>query len=98
MVTPSKGYRKRTRRKLAQKMRHKFKPEQIMKEFKPREKVVIIADPAVHKGLPHPRFVGSIGYIIEQRGQSYIICVLNGDKEKTLTVSPHHIKKIRQHA
>ena len=96
MVTPSKGYRKRTRRKLVQKSRSKFKPEQAIKTFKTNEKVVIIADPSSHKGLPHARFIGAIGHVIEHRGQSYVVCVADGDKEKRIIVSPHHMRKVAQ--
>jgi large subunit ribosomal protein L21e len=44
--------------------------------------------------MPHPRFKGKTGRIIEKRGKSYIVQILDGNKAKKLIARPEHLKAI----
>ena len=43
--------------------------------------------------LPHPRFQGLTGHIIEKRGDAYGVAVKDGNKPKFLFLKPEHLKK-----
>jgi large subunit ribosomal protein L21e len=93
MVKKSHGPRARTRKKLKQKLRRKG-ITRFLKEFKEGQKVMILQEPASHKGMPFPRFKGKIGKIINKRGKSYIVEVLDGKKVKKIISRPEHLKAI----
>jgi len=85
------GMRKKTRKKLKQK--YKRQPiTKFIKEFDIGQKVVIIPEPSSHKGMPSPRFKGKIGKIIEKRGKSYIVEIIDGKKKKRIISNPEHLK------
>lgn len=94
MAETSKGYRRKTRRKLKAEVRHKFKPEDYLKEFKPKDKVIIKQNPSSHKGMPFPKFKGNIGEVLERRGDSYIVRIFKGKKPKYIITRPEHIRKV----
>jgi large subunit ribosomal protein L21e len=90
----SKGYRSRTRRLLKKEPRErgKIKPSKLLYEYQPRNRVVIKIDPSVHKGMPHKRYHGKVGTVIEKRGRSYIVSVTQGDAVKEIIVRPEHLE------
>lgn len=96
MVKHSKGYRTRTRKILCKDIREKgITPlSRIIYPYKEGDKVVIVIDPSVHKGMPHRRYHGKVGTISGRRGRAYIVHVYIGNKEKTLIVRPQHIKPL----
>jgi large subunit ribosomal protein L21e len=93
MVKKSHGQRARTRRRLKQKIRREGITK-FLKEFKKGQKVVIVQEPASHKGMPFPRFKGKIGKIINKRGKSYIVEILDGKRVKRIISRPEHLKAI----
>jgi len=94
MVTRSKGLRSGTRRKMKKALRAKFKPENIIQEFKSGDKVIININPASTKGVPHTRFTGKMGTVKGKKGNAFIINAYIGKKEKEIQVRPEHLKKI----
>jgi large subunit ribosomal protein L21e len=94
MVLTSWGFRRKTRRKLAGAMRDKFKSETFLKEFKLGDKVVVRQNPMSQKGMPYPRFLGSVGTVKKKRGEAYIVEVKVGSNIRELHVRPEHIKKV----
>jgi len=46
---------------------------------------------AVHDGMPHPRFHGLTGNVVERRGDAFIIEVYSGNKLKTVISRPEHL-------
>jgi len=66
----------------------------IIYPYREGDKVSIVIDPSVHKGMPHRRYHGKVGTIIGRRGKAYVIKVNLGDKEKTLIVRPQHIRPL----
>jgi large subunit ribosomal protein L21e len=93
MVKKSHGLRARTRKKLKQKLRRKG-ITRFLREFKEGERVIILQEPSSHKGMPFPRFKGMSGKIIEKRGKSYIVEILDGNKLKKIIARPEHLKAI----
>jgi large subunit ribosomal protein L21e len=64
----------------------------ILHEYMPGEKVAVKIDPSVHKGMPHRRFQGKIGVIVQKKGRSYVVNVTQGEAEKEIIVRPEHLE------
>ncbi len=90
MVRRSKGLRVRTRNKLKG---GRFSIAEALQEFKPSEKVIIKLNPAVHKGMPHPRYQGQLGTVLEKRGRSFMVEIVDGNKPKKLIAKPEHLRR-----
>jgi len=89
----SKGLRTKTRSLLKKKPREKGKIglSKLLHEYKSGDKVMIKVDPGVHKGMPHRRYLGKIGTVIDKRGRSYLIGVRQGEAVKEIVVRPEHV-------
>jgi large subunit ribosomal protein L21e len=89
----SKGLRTKTRQKLQKKPRDRgLSPiTRGLQEFESGEKVNIVIDPSVHKGMPFSRFHGLTGVVIGSRGAAYEVSVKTGDKFKTVVARPEHL-------
>lgn len=96
MVVRSKGIRSKTRHKLSKSHRQKGMPPitHSLRTFAEGSKVAVVINPAIHKGMPHPRFQGFTGVVVERRGESYVLSVRTGGKTKTLIARPEHLKLI----
>ncbi len=89
----SHGFRFKSGRKLRKRVREKgIKISRALQTFEVGDRVHIDIDPAVHKGMPHPRFQGRTGVVIGQRGRAYLVRVRDGNSYKTLFVRPEHLK------
>jgi large subunit ribosomal protein L21e len=93
MVRSSRGFRTGTRRKLKKGVRSRSRLKGKMQDFKPRDRVIIVQNPTFHKGMPHPRFKGATGTVIEKRGSSYVIEIKDKNKHKIILSAPEHLKK-----
>ena len=91
----SRGTRTKTRNVLKKKARARgLSPiNRALQTFDVGEKVNIIIDPSVHKGMPFSRFHGLTGVIIGERGSAYEVSVKDGDKVKTVIARPEHLVK-----
>lgn len=92
-MTNSKGFRTGTRNLLRKNPREKgkLKLSKLLHDYLPESQVVIKIDPSVHKGMPHKRYHGKVGRIIEKRGKSYVVKVTQGDAAKKIIVRPEHL-------
>jgi len=100
VVKAPKGFRHRTRKLLRKTPREKgiIPPlSLLMIDYKPGDRVHIVINPSVHKGMPHRRYHGKTGEVVGKRGRSYIVKVLLGRKEKTLFIRPEHLKPVTIH-
>jgi len=90
----AKGFRHKTRALLSQKPRERGKLglSKILHSYVAGEKVVVKIDPSVHKGMPHRRFHGKVGVIVNKRGRSYVVNVTQGDALKEIIVRPEHLE------
>ena len=89
----SRGLRAKTRTLLKKEPRERGKIglSKLLHEYKSGDKVMIKVDSGVHRGMPHRRYLGKIGTIIDKRGRSYLIGVRQGEAIKEIIVRPEHI-------
>ncbi|HYB68514.1 MAG TPA: 50S ribosomal protein L21e [Candidatus Acidoferrales bacterium] len=90
----SKGYRSGTRRlfKKEPRERGKMKLSKLLYEYQPGTQVLVKIDSSVHKGMPHRRYHGRVGTVINKRGRSYVVSVSQGDAIKEIIVRPEHLE------
>ena len=88
MVQKSYGKMRGTRSKL--KMRRKLSINNFVREFKPGQKVHIEIYPA--SKFQTVRFQGKTGTVMERKGRSYIIQVMDGNMQKTVFLRPEHLQ------
>ena len=94
MARRSTGSRNKTRRLLNGAAEKRVTVAFRMKEFKEGAKVVIRINPSIHDGIPHPRYYGALGTVIEKRGRSYVVEIRDGGKTKWLIAAGEHLKTI----
>ncbi|MEM3441923.1 MAG: 50S ribosomal protein L21e [Candidatus Bathyarchaeia archaeon] len=90
----SKGYHTGARGILKKKPREKGKPKlsKLLTKYKLGSKVIIKMDSSVQKGMPHKRFHGKIGTVVERRGRGYVVSVPAGDTVKEIIVRSEHLE------
>jgi len=95
-LTRHTGYRHRTRRLFTKPAgsRSGPRPEVYLQEYQVGQAVAIDIDPSTHGGMPHRRYQGRVGRIVEKRGRGYVVAVELGSKLKKLHVLPEHIKPL----
>jgi len=95
-LTRHSGYRHRTRTIFTRGAgsRSGPRPEVYLLEYEQGQRVVIDIDPSTHGGMPHRRYQGKVGRVLERRGRGYIVGVEVGSKLKKLSVMPEHIKPL----
>jgi large subunit ribosomal protein L21e len=92
MTRKSRGFRSKSRFKIIQKPGYRPPITRFLQEFKKNQSVVILQEPSSQKGMPHPRFKGVFGKVLEKRGKSYIVEILDGNKVKKVISRPEHLK------
>ena len=89
------GFRRKTRDKLKKRSadRGKISIRNYLQSFERNDRVYLLAEPAIQKGMYHPRFHGQSGNILKKKGSCYEVEVKDGRKKKQLIVHPVHLKK-----
>ena len=89
----SKGFRRRSRHILKKKPRERgIQPlGRVLNKYNRGNKVVVKIDSSIHAGMPHHRYHGKVGVVMEQRGRAYVIEMKEGDKKRVLIVRPEHL-------
>ncbi len=64
-----------------------------IKEFKEGDRVAIVPK-GNFKNIPHPRYRGKVGKIIERRGNGYVVELRIMNATKRLTVPVLHLSKL----
>tara|TARA_B100001013_G_C24435825_1_gene373699 strand:+ start:281 stop:580 length:300 start_codon:yes stop_codon:yes gene_type:complete len=64
----------------------------LLREYSVGDRALIIIDPTQHKALPHRRYHGKVGTVIEVGRRVVTLHVKLGDKTKTLITRLDHIK------
>ena len=97
MVKRSKGIRSKSRHILRKKPRNRgnYTITRTLHQFEEGSSVNIVIDPSFHKGMPHIRFHGKTGIIKGKQGESYLVCLNDGKKQKTLIVKPQHLRRVQ---
>jgi large subunit ribosomal protein L21e len=90
----SKGYRRGTRRMLKKTAREKGKLKigKLLLEHEVGSQVIIKIDSSVQKSLPHRRFNGKIGTVVDKRGRGYVVKVPQGEAVKEIIVRSEHLE------
>ncbi|HJJ56409.1 MAG TPA: 50S ribosomal protein L21e [Methanocorpusculum sp.] len=88
------GIKKRTRYKLQKDIRKRglHNVTSVIQKFEEGQKVHIVIEPSVQKGMPHPRFHGKTGTIIGQRGRAWLLTIKDGNATKMVISRPQHLK------
>ncbi|MBD3310638.1 50S ribosomal protein L21e [Candidatus Woesearchaeota archaeon] len=96
MVKKLGTFRSKTRNKLKKSFRQKGKIglSKYFQAFKPGEKVALVAEPGVQKGMYHPRFRNRPGIVESKEGTCYKVKIKDRDKNKTVIVHPVHLKRL----
>jgi large subunit ribosomal protein L21e len=94
MTRKSKGLRSASRRVLTKEPRErgKLSLSKLLYEYQPGSQVVVKIEPSVHKGMPHRRYHGRVGTIMNKRGRSYVVSVSQGDAVRVIIVRPGHLE------
>ncbi len=96
MVKRSKGLRSKSRHILRKKPRDRgtISITRALQQFEEGDIVNIVIDPSIHKGMPHIRFHGKTGKIKGKQGESYIVGISDGKKNKSLIIKPEHLRRV----
>ena len=96
MVIRVGGARRKTRQKLKKnyKVRGKVSLRRYLQVLAAGDKVALVAEPAVQRGMYFRRFHGKIGTVAKKLGSCYEVVIKDMDKEKHLVVHPVHLKKL----
>lgn len=72
----------------------KLSIKRLMKSFEPGSKVVI-APKGNFKNIPHPRYRGRVGKVVEARGDAYVVEMhVSKSKKRTLIVPQMYLEKL----
>jgi large subunit ribosomal protein L21e len=90
----SKGYRRGTRKLAKKPTREKGKLNigKLLVEHKVGSQVIIKIDSSVQKSIPHRRFHGKIGTVLDKRGRGYVVSVPQGEAVKEIIVRSEHLE------
>ncbi len=93
-MTRHKGYRAQTRSLLRKKPREKgIRPlTSLLIKYEIGDRVDIKIDPSEHKGMPHRRFHGKTGKIVETRGNAFVIEVKDQNMVKHVITNRSHFQ------
>ncbi|OKY79208.1 MAG: Ribosomal protein L21E [Candidatus Methanohalarchaeum thermophilum] len=93
MSPNSQGSRRGTRKKLKKDERKKGLSSitESIRDFDVGQRVHIKIDSSVQKGMPHPRFHGKTGEVVEKRGRGYVVEVSDKSTKKKVTIRPEHL-------
>lgn len=64
----------------------------FVKKFSVGDKVAIVPK-GNFRDIPHPRYRGRVGTVLEQRGSAYVVKVRIMDSQKVLVVPAVHLEK-----
>ncbi|MHA1905459.1 MAG: 50S ribosomal protein L21e [Candidatus Thorarchaeota archaeon] len=94
MVKKSHGFRARTRSLMSKKVRKRgISPlSSVLVDYEVGQRVDIVINPSVHKGMPHRRYHGRTGVVKDLRGRAVVVDVSLGKAMKTLIIRPEHLR------
>lgn len=95
LVKAPRGYRHRTRKLLRKRPRERGQVPSLgllLVDYRPGDRVHIVANPSIHRGAPHRRYYGKTGTVLGKRGRAYEVEVFLGEKRKILLIRPEHLR------
>lgn len=96
MAKGTKGFRRKTRYRFKKGLRDKGKTSitRYLQQLKIGEKVALIVEPSIQKGMYHPKFIGKTAVVKAKKGRCYEILINDQGKEKILIAHPIHLKRL----
>ncbi len=96
MVQRIGSSRRKTRNKFKKGVREKGKISitRYFQKLESGDKVILNAEPAVQRGLYHPRFHGKMVTVKGLKGRSYVVELKDRTVVKELIVHPVHLKRV----
>jgi large subunit ribosomal protein L21e len=91
------GPRKKTRYKFKKDLRKRgiMPVTSVIQQFEIGQKVHVVCEPSIQKGMPHRRFHGKTGTVLGQRGRAWVLSINDGNMEKVVIARPQHLKAQR---
>ena len=91
----SKGPRRKSRKILSKRVRERGKLglSRLLTKYDMGDKVVVNIDSAIHKGMPHKRYQGKVGTIIEKRGKAYVVEIPQRKTVKLIIATSEHLRR-----
>ena len=92
----SRGPRRKSRKILTKRVRERGKLglSRLLTKYEMGDKVVVNIDSAIHKGMPHKRYQGKVGTVIEKRGKACVIEIPQSSKTvKLIIATSEHLRK-----
>jgi large subunit ribosomal protein L21e len=91
------GPRKKTRYKFKKDLRKRgiMPVTSVIQQFEIGQKVHVVCEPSIQKGMPHRRFHGKTGTVLGQRGRAWVVSINDGNMEKVVIARPQHLKAQR---
>ncbi|OPX69799.1 MAG: 50S ribosomal protein L21e [Methanoregulaceae archaeon PtaB.Bin056] len=88
------GPRKKTRYKFKKDLRKRgvVPVTSLIQKFDLGQKVHVVCEPSIQKGMPHRRFHGMTGTVVGQRGRAWLLSISDGESEKIVIARPQHLK------
>ncbi|HOT02955.1 MAG TPA: 50S ribosomal protein L21e [Methanolinea sp.] len=88
------GPRKKTRYKFKKDLRKRgvVPVTSLIQKFDLGQKVHVVCEPSIQKGMPHRRFHGMTGTVVGQRGRAWLLSIRDGGSEKIVIARPQHLK------
>ncbi len=92
-MSKNHGTRRKSRHKLTKTVREKgLSPiTRALQQFTDGDIVNIDLDPSIQNGMPHPKFHGRTGKVVERRGRAYLVSVRDGGLMKEVIALPEHL-------
>ncbi|MFH1641315.1 MAG: 50S ribosomal protein L21e [Nanoarchaeota archaeon] len=97
MAKRTGGLRRKTRYKFKKHIRTKGKISinNYLQLLNTGDKVCLRVEPAIQKGMYHPRFIGRTGVVKCKTGRCYEVSINDKGKDKILVVHPIHLKRLK---
>jgi len=95
MAARGGSYRRRTRKLMKKHARTqgKISLRNYFSKYNKGDKVALVAEPAVQKGIFHLRFYGKHGIVQGMQGKCYLVKIKDGGKSKIMLTHPVHLKR-----
>jgi large subunit ribosomal protein L21e len=94
MVKRVRGKRGGHSRQQSRKHREKTTVNKLLETYEVGASVIINIDFSIQDAMPHPRYQGKEGVVVDKRGNKYDVAITDGRKKKTIVTSSAHLKKV----
>jgi large subunit ribosomal protein L21e len=96
MSITGKGAHRRSRKRLtiSKDKKGKIDLKKALQSFEKGDRVLIAPAAYFQRNIPHRRFFGVPGLVLQKKGKAYTVEVIQGSAKKTIDLLPVHLKKL----